>query len=246
MSFADGILTARTFAGKREPAHPREPGAPGVLGDERRGRDLAGLPLGASGSRTAVNDQMGARTQVAGLVAAGAIALVLLFLTTPMSYLPSAVLGAVIVSAAIGLVDPERLARAGGRQPVRGRAAAATTVGVVALGVLKALVDRRRAVDRRRRPAQRAAARRRARLGRPARSLRERRAPSVGACDPRRRRLPAGRPPLLRERPLCQGTGARGGSWSAGACSLARLRRRKPDPCRLHRDGSARSTSRPS
>ena len=64
-----------------------------------------GFPLGASGSRTAVNDQMGARTQIAGLFAAGAIALVLLFLTEPMSYLPRAVLGAVIVSAAVGLVD---------------------------------------------------------------------------------------------------------------------------------------------
>ena len=49
---------------------------------------------------------MGAMTADRGPVAAGAVALVLLFLTQPMSYLPKAVLGAVIVSAAIGLVDP--------------------------------------------------------------------------------------------------------------------------------------------
>ena len=65
----------------------------------------SGFPLGASGSRTTVNDQMGARTQIAGLIAAGAVALVLVFFTGPMQYLPKAVLGAVIVSAATGLVD---------------------------------------------------------------------------------------------------------------------------------------------
>ncbi|HEV2873166.1 MAG TPA: SulP family inorganic anion transporter, partial [Actinomycetota bacterium] len=54
-----------------------------------------GFPIGASGSRTAVNDQMGARTQLSGLLGAGAIAVVLLFLTEPMQYLPKAALGAV-------------------------------------------------------------------------------------------------------------------------------------------------------
>src|SRR6185436_11688769 len=64
-----------------------------------------GFSVGASGSRTAVNDAMGARTQVSGLFAAGAVVLVLLFLTEPVQYLPKAVLGAVIVTAAAGLVD---------------------------------------------------------------------------------------------------------------------------------------------
>jgi MFS superfamily sulfate permease-like transporter len=66
-----------------------------------------GFPIGASGSRTAVNDQMGARTQLSGLLAAVVIALVLLFLTAPMQYLPKATLGAVIVAAGIGIVNPD-------------------------------------------------------------------------------------------------------------------------------------------
>ena len=86
-----------------------------------------------------MNDQMGARTQIAGLVAAGAIALVLLFLTTPMSYLPSAVLGAVIVSAAIGLVDPGAWRALSAVSRFEVGIAATTVVGVVALGVLRAL-----------------------------------------------------------------------------------------------------------
>ncbi|MGE5285877.1 MAG: SulP family inorganic anion transporter, partial [Micromonosporaceae bacterium] len=58
-----------------------------------------GFAIGASGSRTAVNDDMGARSQIAGLIAAATVALILLFLTKPVQYLPKAVLGAVIVTA---------------------------------------------------------------------------------------------------------------------------------------------------
>ena len=54
---------------------------------------------------------MGARSQIAGLFAAGTIVCILLFLTGPVQYLPKAVLGAIIVSAGIGLVDPPPGAR---------------------------------------------------------------------------------------------------------------------------------------
>jgi len=140
VSFADGILTARTFAGKRNEHVRANQELLAFSGMSAAAGITQGFPLGASGSRTTVNDQMGARTQIAGLVAAGTIALVLLFFTEPMSYLPKAVLGAVIVSAAIGLVD--RAAWLGLRLVSRFEVgiAAATTVGVVVLGVLQALV----------------------------------------------------------------------------------------------------------
>src|SRR5512134_2584297 len=140
VSFADGILTARSFAGKHR-QHVRAnqellafSGLSGAAGVTQ------GFPLGASGSRTAVNDQMGARTQIAGLVAAATIALVLLFLTEPMRYLPKAVLGAVIVSAAVGLVEPAAWRALRRVSRFEFGIAAATTVGVIAFGVLQALV----------------------------------------------------------------------------------------------------------
>ena len=139
VSFADGILTARTFAGKRNQHIRANQELLAFSGMSAAAGITQGFPLGASGSRTAVNDQMGARTQVAGLVAAGAIALVLLFLTTPMSYLPSAVLGAVIVSAAIGLVDPVAWRGLAAVSRFEVGLAATTTVGVAVLGVLQAL-----------------------------------------------------------------------------------------------------------
>ena len=67
---------------------------------------------------------MGGRTQLSGLIGAAAIAAVLLFLTEPMQHLPKATLGAVIVAAAIGLVD---------RQAWRGLARTSRVEAAIAL-----------------------------------------------------------------------------------------------------------------
>jgi SulP family sulfate permease len=140
VSFADEILTARSFAGKRN-QHVR---ASQELLAMSAGNAAAGLTqgfsIGASGSRTAVNDAMGARTQIAGLVAAGTVAFILLFLTEPVQYLPKAVLGAVIVSAAIGLVDPQAWRALAAVDRVEVAIAGVTTACVVGFGVLEALV----------------------------------------------------------------------------------------------------------
>jgi high affinity sulfate transporter 1 len=133
VSFADEILTARSFAGK----HGQQVRVEQEVLAMGAANAAAGLtqsfPIGASGSRTAVSDSMGVRTQVGGLVAAGAILLILLFLTDPISYLPNAVLGAVIIAAKAwrALWTTDR---------VEVTIAAVTTAGVVAVGVLEALV----------------------------------------------------------------------------------------------------------
>jgi SulP family sulfate permease len=87
-----------------------------------------------------VSDSMGVRTQLGGLVASSTILVVLLFLTEPISYLPKAVLGAVIIAAAIGLVDPKVWRALWTTDRVEVTIAAVTTAGVVAVGVLEALV----------------------------------------------------------------------------------------------------------
>lgn len=63
------------------------------------------FPVTGGFSRTAVNDQAGARTGMASLISAGVIVLTLLFLTPLFYYLPNAVLGAIIVVAVAGLFD---------------------------------------------------------------------------------------------------------------------------------------------
>jgi MFS superfamily sulfate permease-like transporter len=104
VSYADEILIARSFAGHRG-EHVGADTELGAMGAANLAAGISqGFPIGGSGSRTAVNDQMGARTQLSGLLAAVAIALVLLFLTAPMRYLPKATLGAVIVADGIVFV----------------------------------------------------------------------------------------------------------------------------------------------
>jgi SulP family sulfate permease len=56
-------------------------------------------------SRTAVNDQAGAKTGVAPIISALVVGLTLLYLTPLFYYLPNAVLAAIIMVAVFGLID---------------------------------------------------------------------------------------------------------------------------------------------
>jgi high affinity sulfate transporter 1 len=139
-TYSDSILTARSFAGK----HRQHVDADQELLALGVANVTAGLtqsfPMGNSNSRTAVNEQMGVRTQVAGIVSAIVVALVLLFLTEPMAQLPDAVLGAVIVYAAIGLVslDDWKAIRAISRRDFYIALAAMT--GVIVFGILQGIL----------------------------------------------------------------------------------------------------------
>lgn len=62
-------------------------------------------PVTGGFSRTAVNDQSGAKTGMASIVSAGLIVLTLLFLTPVFYYLPKAILASVIMVAVFGLID---------------------------------------------------------------------------------------------------------------------------------------------
>lgn len=63
------------------------------------------FPVTGGFSRTAVNNQAGARTGLASLISAFLILLTLLFLTSLFFYLPHAVLAAIILVAVYGLID---------------------------------------------------------------------------------------------------------------------------------------------
>jgi len=63
------------------------------------------FPTTGGFSRTAVNDQTGAKTGVAAFVSAGLIIITLLFLTPLFYYLPNAVLASIIMVAVFGLID---------------------------------------------------------------------------------------------------------------------------------------------
>jgi sulfate permease, SulP family len=66
---------------------------------------FSGFPVAGSFTRTAVNFASGAATQLAGVLAAGLLALTLLVATPLFFHLPRAILAAVVIVAVIGLVD---------------------------------------------------------------------------------------------------------------------------------------------
>ncbi|NND07056.1 MAG: solute carrier family 26 protein [Saprospiraceae bacterium] len=63
------------------------------------------FPTTGGFSRTAVNNQAGAKTGLASMISALLVVLILLFLTQVFYFLPLAVLAAIIVVAVIGLID---------------------------------------------------------------------------------------------------------------------------------------------
>lgn len=64
-----------------------------------------GFPVTGGFSRTAVNDQAGARTGLAAVISAVLVVVTLLFLTPLFEFLPNAILAAVIMVAVYGLID---------------------------------------------------------------------------------------------------------------------------------------------
>ncbi len=101
---------------------------------------LRGYAVSGADSRTAVNDAMGGKTQLTGLVAAGVIALTLLFLTGALETLPVVVLAAVLIKAAAGLIDVKSLKALRRVSLPEFRVSLLTLLGVVTLGVLPGVV----------------------------------------------------------------------------------------------------------
>ena len=68
-----------------------------------------GFAVSGADSRTAVNDNAGGKTQLVSIIAAVIIAIIALFLTAPLEYIPSAALGIVLIIASIHLIDLKAL-----------------------------------------------------------------------------------------------------------------------------------------
>ena len=99
-----------------------------------------GFPVSTSGSRTAVAEQAGAKTQVAGLVGAIAITLILLLVPGLLRDLPQPTLAAVVIAASLSLVDIPGVVRLWRQRRAECALAIAAFLGVALLGVLPGIV----------------------------------------------------------------------------------------------------------
>jgi high affinity sulfate transporter 1 len=92
-------------------------------------------------SKSPVNDEAGARSQISNLAQAAFIILTLMFLAPMFSYLPEAVLGAVIIEAVVmGMMDIPEMKRIYKVKPYEFLAAMAALLGVMTFGILQGVV----------------------------------------------------------------------------------------------------------
>ena len=136
LSFADTALTGRNFAephGERtDPNRELVALAAADLG----GSLTSGYPVSSSASRTQAAEGAGAQTQLAGIIAAGAVALVLLFLTGPLALLPIPALGAIVLAGALHFIKFGEIARISRIQAGEGAIAIVAAGCVVLYGTL--------------------------------------------------------------------------------------------------------------
>jgi sulfate permease, SulP family len=103
--FADGVLTSRVFARKNHYDIDTNQELVAFGAANAATGFFQSFAVGASASRTVVNDNSGGKTQMVGLIAAGLVIVFLLFFTSLLQSLPTAVLGAIIIVASISLID---------------------------------------------------------------------------------------------------------------------------------------------
>lgn len=136
VGFTDNVLTARAFASRR--GDTIEPNQELIaLGLANVAAGVAqGFPVSSSGSRTALGAAAGSRSQVHSLAAVVAVLVTVTLAAPVLASIPVAALGAVVVYAAIRLVDVAGLRRMAAFRRTELALSVGTAAGVVAFGPL--------------------------------------------------------------------------------------------------------------
>jgi high affinity sulfate transporter 1 len=136
VAYTDNVLTARAFAARNHYTIDANQELL-ALGVANFGASFArGFPVSSSGSRTVIGDALGSRSQLYSLVALCTVVATLLFLRPLLANFPTAALGAVVVYAAIRLVDIAEFRRIARFRRSELLIALVAAVGVLVLGVL--------------------------------------------------------------------------------------------------------------
>jgi high affinity sulfate transporter 1 len=136
VAYSDNVITARAFASRRG---ERIDGDTELLalGTVNVGTGLLqGMPVSSSGSRTTLGDAAGSRSQVYSLAAAATVLLVLLAGRGVLSSFPLPALGALVIYAALRLIDTEEFAKLARFRRSEMWLAVIAAAGVLLIGVL--------------------------------------------------------------------------------------------------------------
>jgi high affinity sulfate transporter 1 len=136
VSLTDTISTASAFASKLgQDVRPNQEMI-GIGAANLAAGFFQGFPVSTSGSRTAVAEQSGAKTQVTGLVGAVTIILMLLFVPGLLRNLPQPTLAAVVIAASLSLADVKGMRRLWKLRRLEFALGVAAFLGVALFGVL--------------------------------------------------------------------------------------------------------------
>jgi SulP family sulfate permease len=136
LSYVQGIGAAETFARRHDyQIDPNQELLANGAANLAAGFG-GGFAVGGSFSRSALDDSVGGRTQVASAVIAVVLVVVLLFLTGIFTNLPEATLAAVVIVAVRSLIDEHALRRLYRVSRSEFAVAAAALLGVLVFGML--------------------------------------------------------------------------------------------------------------
>ncbi|WP_036567599.1 SulP family inorganic anion transporter [Nocardia sp. BMG51109] len=136
VAFSDNALTARAFA-SRHGRHVDANTELAALGATNVAAGvLHGFPVSCSGSRTTIADVAGARTQLYSMVTLVTVLVVLFWARGILAVFPAAALGALVVYAALQLINVAEFRRIAHFRRSELVLAVGTTAAVLGLGVL--------------------------------------------------------------------------------------------------------------
>jgi len=139
VSLTDTIATASSFAARRGDELEPNQEMIGIGASNIAAGFFQGFAVSTSGSRTAVAEQSGARSQVSNLVGAGLVVMLLLFFNGLLADLPQSALAAVVIVAALSLVNVRDVVRYWKVRRSSVLLSLTATVGVIVLGVLEGI-----------------------------------------------------------------------------------------------------------
>jgi high affinity sulfate transporter 1 len=136
VSLTDTISTSSAFAARTGQEVDGDREMIGIGAANIAAGFFQGFPVSTSGSRTAVAEQAGAKTQVTGLVGALAITVMLLVAPGLLRNLPQPTLAAVVITASLSLADIPGTVRLWRQRRTEFTLSMAAFAGVALLGVL--------------------------------------------------------------------------------------------------------------
>jgi high affinity sulfate transporter 1 len=136
VGYTDNVLTGRAFAARNRYDVDANTELLALGAANVAAGVVQGFPVSSSGSRTAIGDSLGSRTQLYSLVSLAVVLASLLFLGPVLGAFPNAALGALVIFAALRLIDVAEFRRIARFRRSELALAVATVAGVLLVDIL--------------------------------------------------------------------------------------------------------------